>query len=112
VAVIQGWQVEWDQINVTVGGITVTRNRGEVLPVTSDPAELAQRAQLVTGGALRLVQVAATQADAGAVVTADADALLAQQLSAHQAETGQPEPAGAAPQPEVDTGAGAVVDEG
>jgi hypothetical protein len=111
-AVTQGWQVTADQLNILQGGATVTKYRDEVLPATTDPGELAQRAALVTGGLLRVVEVAVTGADAAQAVSDAARAELAGQLAEHQAESGQPEPAAAQPQPEVDTPGGGLVDEG
>jgi hypothetical protein len=111
-AVTQGWQVLTDQLNILSGGVTVTKYRDEVLPATTDPAELAQRGALTDAGMLRIVEVAATQADLGQAAADAARAELADQLTEHQAESGQPEPPAAQPQPVADTGDGAVVDEG
>lgn len=78
-------QVAWAQVNVSTGGETAAFKRGDLLPETADPEEIAQRSLLRIGGALRIVEVVYTdeelaemakargQATASAMVAHDVD---------------------------------------
>jgi len=107
-ALTQGWQVAWETVTITTNGSPVTHYRDEILPATTDAGELAQRAALVTGGALRLVQVATTPTDTEAAVYADATAAEAAETSELAAETGTP--VTGSPVPSIDTPGGIIAD--
>jgi len=81
-------QVAWEHCNLMVGGKPTSLARGELVPDTDDTEELAQRATLVLGGALRVVEVVFTQAEMAEAVQAAAE--TAQAAAAAQGENSQP----------------------
>jgi hypothetical protein len=70
------WQVAWTQVTVTSDGLPVTCWRGELLPETTVPAELAERNTLGGLGALRRVAAYSSAAEVRAAASAAASAGL------------------------------------
>jgi hypothetical protein len=56
-------QVVWQNVNLIAGGEPAVFKRGELLPEAADSEEIAQRAMLRAGGALRVVEVVYTEAE-------------------------------------------------
>ena len=82
-------QVAWAQVNVSTGGETAAFKRGDLLPETADPEEMAQRSLLRIGGALRIVEVVYTDEELAEQARARGEA-TASAMVAHDVDPSVP----------------------